>query len=373
VKLTQNWRILLSLLGLALFGYVLYQLLAILTYLLIAVVVSFICEPVSDLLRKVRIGKMTLPASFRALITLFAFVGVLVGLAMLFLPLLSQEIALIASIDPNQFSYDLEQRIRELQNSGAWYSNLLGNAGITESAMQYTQNVLSFSWVQDFLVGVFGWIGSIGVAVFSILFMTFFFLKDTMLFSRMVIVLTPELYMEKVKDVLNKSHKLLRKYFVGLALQSLIMMAMVSIGLKLLGVENAMLIGFLSGMLNVIPYLGPLSALILGVLVTISTSLHLDLHTELMPLVAKVSGVFLLAQLLDAFLIQPLVVGGSVKAHPLETYIVILAAGSLGGPLAMMLAIPAYTILRVIAREFFNSFKVVKSLTRKLDSEGAEE
>jgi predicted PurR-regulated permease PerM len=367
VKLTQNWRILLSLLGIALAVYVLYQLLAILTYLLIAVVVSFVCEPVSDVLRKVRIGKKVLPSSIRAVITLAVFVGVLVGLAMLFLPLLSQEVALIASIDPNQFSYDLEQRIRELQNSGAWYSDLLGNTSITESAMQYTQDVLSFTWVQDFLVGVFGWIGSIGVAVFSILFMTFFFLKDTMLFSRMVIVLTPEQYMEKVKDVLNKSHKLLRKYFIGLAFQSLIMTAMVSIGLKLLGVENALLIGFLSGILNVIPYLGPLSALLLGVLVTVSTSLHLDLNTELMPLVAKVSGVFLLAQTLDAFLVQPLVVGGSVKAHPLETYIVILAAGSLGGPLAMMLAIPAYTILRVIAREFFNSFKVVDSLTRKME------
>jgi predicted PurR-regulated permease PerM len=71
--------------------------------------------------------------------------------------------------------------------------------------------------------------------------------------------------------------------------------------------------------------------------------------------------------LLDAFLIQPNLLGNSVKAHPLEIFLVILIFGTLGGIVGMLLAIPVYTILRVVAKEFLSEYKVVRELTNHLD------
>jgi predicted PurR-regulated permease PerM len=172
--------------------------------------------------------------------------------------------------------------------------------------------------------------------------------------------------MGKIKVILTHSHELLRRYFLGVALQSMIMASMVGISLYALGIQNAFLIGLFAGMVNVIPYLGPLLGASLGILIALTTSLHMDFEAQLFPLLYKVVMVFAGAQLVDAFVVQPNVLGSSVKAHPLEIFIVILMASTIGGVIGMVLAIPVYTILRVIAREFLSEYKIVDSLTRPL-------
>ena len=67
---------------------------------------------------------------------------------------------------------------------------------------------------------------------------------------------------------------------------------------------------------------------------------------------------FVVAQLLDNFVLQPLIFSKSVKAHfTLEIFMVILAAGSLGGIVGMIIAVPTYSFIRIIAKEFFNGYK----------------
>jgi predicted PurR-regulated permease PerM len=216
---------------------------------------------------------------------------------------------------------------------------------------------------------LFGVVGNAIIGLFAVLFISFFFLKDGFLFSRIILTLTPDTQMGKIKVILTHSHDLLRRYFLGVALQSMIMACMVGISLYVLSVQNAFLIGLFAGMVNVIPYLGPLLGASLGMLIALTTSLHLDFEAQLFPLLFKVALVFVCAQIIDAFVVQPNVLGSSVKAHPLEIFIVILMAGNIGGVVGMVLAIPVYTILRVIAREFLSEYKVVESLTRPLREE----
>ena len=205
------------------------------------------------------------------------------------------------------------------------------------------------------------------IGIFAVLFIAFFLLKDGFLFSRIVFTITPEAHIEKIKNILEHSHNLLRRYFIGLMVQSLIMATMVGISLSLLGVQNALLIGLFAGLVNIIPYLGPWLGAAIGVLIALSTSIQLDFQTEVIPLLVRVLLVFVVAQQIDGFVVQPLVLGNSVKAHPLEIFIVVLMAGTIGGITGMVVAIPVYTILRVVAKEFLSEFKVVDSLTRDLD------
>jgi predicted PurR-regulated permease PerM len=355
-KLPQNWRIIFTIAGILLLFWLLWFFRAIITYVLIAVVLAFICEPLANFLKKLRFRKFVLPSWFRALFAMIVFLALMGGLVFLFTPLVTTEMELLAAIDPAEVT----EKIQEQLAANFDYS-------ITEEIIAKAKSMFSFEYVEGIFQGVFGYIGNFLIGIFAVLFITFFFLKDGFLFTRIVFTVTPESHLGKIKNIMEHSHHLLRRYFIGLMIQSLIMATLVGISLSLLGVQNALLIGLFAGMVNIIPYLGPWLGAAIGVLIALTTSIHLDFQTEIIPLLIRVVLVFVIAQQIDGFVVQPLVLGNSVKAHPLEIFIVVLMAGTIGGITGMVVAIPVYTILRVIAREFLSEFKVVDSLTRDLD------
>jgi len=129
--------------------------------------------------------------------------------------------------------------------------------------------------------------------------------------------------------------------------------------------KQALLIGLTAAILNIIPYLGPLIGSGLGILMGLA--FHIDLGiVNLLPLAGYMALVFMAVQMVDNFIFQPFIFSSSVNAHPLEIFLVIMMAGSIGGVTGMIAAIPAYTILRVFAKEFFNNFRLVKKLTEKI-------
>jgi len=362
-NLSQNWKIIFTLSAIALLISLLWMFRVIIAYMVIAIVISFICEPVADGLGKLRIRKWRLPDWSRAMLSLTTFILAIALLVVLFSPLITSEIRIISEIN----SEELSQRIDEqVLRSGYDMSKYTAGGSPTQYAVQYLQHIFSADWLQSTFNDLFGVVGNAIIGLFAVLFISFFFLKDGFLFSRIILTLTPDNQISKIKTILTHSHDLLRRYFLGVALQSTIMACMVGVSLYVLGIQNAFLIGMFAGMVNVIPYLGPLLGASLGMLIALTTSIHLDFEAQLFPLLFKVALVFVCAQVIDAFVVQPNVLGSSVKAHPLEIFIVILMAGTIGGVVGMVLAIPVYTILRVIAREFLSEYKVVESLTRPL-------
>ena len=162
---------------------------------------------------------------------------------------------------------------------------------------------------------------------------------------------------------------MLTKYFIGVLGDMLFVATITFIGLWIIGVENALLIGVFAGLVNIIPYIGPIMALLFGILIGVTTNLQLDFYTQLIPLIGKISFVFVIVQLIDALFFQPLVISNIVKAHPLEIFIVILIAGTFAGIGGMVIAVPVYTILRIIAKEFLYNFKFIQKLTENLDED----
>lgn len=184
-----------------------------------------------------------------------------------------------------------------------------------------------------------------------------------------ILLLVPTEIEEKVAHILNSISYLLRRYFVGIILEVFMVMLLDTIGLTLVGLNfnHAVIIGFLCGLFNVIPYLGPWMGAILGLLIGAALNINADFMSETLPLLGLMTAVFVSVQVIDNVLFQPLIYSSSVKAHPLEIFLVIIAAGSLAGILGMFLAIPAYTIVRVIAKEFFVNMKLVRKLTENLN------
>jgi FAD synthase len=117
------------------------------------------------------------------------------------------------------------------------------------------------------------------------------------------------------------------------------------------------------GVMNVVPYAGPLIGGVISVLVGVISPIGAMGvgHTILI-----IIAVLLVIKGLDDFMLQPTLYSERVKAHPLEIFLVILIAGSLAGILGMLLAIPSYTVIRVFAKEFFSQFSLVRKLTEKI-------
>ena len=362
MKFSQNWRIIFGIISILLVGFLAWFFRDIILYVIVAVVVSLLGAPISDLLKKIRFRRFALPSWFRALFALFSIFFVLIGLITLFAPLVREEVSILSSIDPSSVAEQLDQKILDSGYSPAF----LEGTNLTEYLISNGQKLLSFQWLENFFSNLFGVVGQLFIGIFAVAFIAFFFLKDGFLFARIVFTLTPDKHLDKIKNIMEHSSKLLRRFFIGLCLQSAAMAIMVSTALALMGVKNALLIGLFAGIVNVIPYIGPWLAALFGVLVALTTSLHLDFNTALLPLLVKVVLVFVVSQQIDGFVVQPLVMGNSVKAHPLEIFIVVLAAGTIAGIGGMIVAIPVYTILRIVAREFLSEFKLVNSLTKEL-------
>jgi predicted PurR-regulated permease PerM len=84
--------------------------------------------------------------------------------------------------------------------------------------------------------------------------------------------------------------------------------------------------------------------------------------------VLKIAGTLIAVNIIDNNILVPVIYSKSVKSHPLEIFLVIIIGGGLAGLAGMLFAVPVYTLLRVIAKEFFNNFRVVRKLTDQIDN-----
>jgi predicted PurR-regulated permease PerM len=148
-------------------------------------------------------------------------------------------------------------------------------------------------------------------------------------------------------------------------------MILIDIGMTIAGIDfqQALVMGLILGILNVIPYVGPWLGLFIALIMGVAAHINEDFG----PLVLYMIIVEAVTHLIDNVVFQPVIFSNSVRAHPLEIFIVILAAGFVAGIPGMILGIPAYTVLRVFAREFFYNFKAVQKITSSLAPENLED
>lgn len=226
--------------------------------------------------------------------------------------------------------------------------------------------MLDPSRIPELLGSFVGFFGNMLITILSVLFIAFFFLREKGLFVKMMSLLVSNDNEPKVKHAIEESSTLLVRYFVGLIIQVLIITVLTTIVLKIFGFKSALLMAICFAILNLIPYLGPILGNLVGVLIVISSNLDYDFYEIVLPKVITAIIIFAVLQLIDNFLLQPNIFSKSVKAHPLEIFLIVLIGAKLGGIPGMVLAIPAYTVIRVLLKVFFSEFEVVKRITASL-------
>ncbi len=348
--------------GVVLLLYFLYLIQTVLIYLLFAGVVALIGRPVVQFLKK----RLKFPDTLAVIVVILIILGLLVGLIMLFIPVLVEQGKNLSILDVDDFQRNLELIEVEI-------NKFLGRSHITVENVIDTQEIkkefiqgIEMSFIPKILNGLVAVLSSFSLGLICVLFISFFFLKDSKLIQNSLLTLVPDSKESGLLHSINKIKALLSRYFLGLLGQILVLFVIYTIILLLVGVENALVIAFLCALFNIIPWIGPFIALGLMVLLTITNHLGSDFNTVILPDIGWVLLGFGISQLIDNFISQPVIFANAIKLHPLEIFLVILMSGMLFGIVGMIVAIPGYTAIKVILKEFLSENKIVKRMTQNI-------
>jgi len=329
-------------------------------------------RPLVDLFCRIRIWKWHFPRPLSALVTLLIIWGMIITFFYIFIPLVAGQIDQFSAIDSNNLVKFVEVPIKKIEGViMALNKDFTEEGAIRDYIVTKVAGVLNINVIQNFLGDVAGVLGNMIIAIFSITFITFFFLKDQHLFFETILIWVPDKYVDNVTRALYSIKRLLTRYFIGIIIQSTCIMILITIGMTIVGIDfqQALVMGLILGIINVIPYVGPWLGLFIAIIMGVASHMDQDFNEVVVPLVFYMFVVEAIVHTIDNVVFQPVIFSNSVKAHPLEIFIVVLASGFAAGVPGMILGIPAYTVLRVFAREFFYNFKAVRKITSSLESE----
>jgi predicted PurR-regulated permease PerM len=357
-------QILVSLLYIALalaLVYALYVVRYTLIYILISALVSLIAKPIVDLLSGERYPRLNLGRSLAAILTLLFLLGLIIGVIGLFIPSLMHELQVLKGVDFEKLFNQFKFEIQDLQYSLGLGSEVKFSLPSQTEILPKIGDIINVERVTDTFTNLVGGLGNLAFALFSILFISFFFLREQHLFRTIIMAFVPARFEARVKRISPRLRSNLSRYFVGLLIQITIITTLVSLGLKLGGFHNTIVIGFFAGLINVIPYLGPVIGLSFGIILGMAQTLG-DASMEFASGFFIIIGVFAFVQVLDNFITQPIIFSTSIRAHPLEIFLVISFAAALAGIAGMIVAVPVYSVVRLLAGEFLGHIKFIRWL-----------
>lgn len=338
--------------------YFLVMIQSVLIYIIIAAIIALIAKPMILFLRK----KLKFPNTLAVISTMVLFVGLILGITGMFIPLVIEQGESLSLLKTK----GLEENIGNLITQANEYFTSKNIDILSE--LQGADVFASLKSIPNLLNSIVGALGSFSVGLFSVLFISFFFMKDSKMFKSALLTLMPKGTEDRFSHSLEKINDLLSRYFIGLVIQITILFVIYTIILLFIGVSNAVVIAFLCALLNIIPYVGPLISAFLMIVLTMTSGLgqDLDFQAEILPKTVYVMIGFIIAQVVDNFASQPIIFSKTTKSHPLEIFLIIIIGGLLAGPLGMIIAVPSYTVLKVILKEFISDNKIVSSLTKDI-------
>ncbi len=349
-------RALAIIVGVILLGYFLYAIQSVIVYIIIAAVISLIARPLILFLRK----RLKFPNTLSVITAMIALIGLVIGVIGMFVPLIIKQGESLSLLQTDK----LQQNIQSVINHVNEYFlskdiNLL-------SELKNIDYLSGFQAIPNLLNYVAGTLGSLSIGLFSVLFISFFFMKDSRLLKNAILTIIPNKSESRFSKSTEIIKDLLSRYFIGLVLQITILFVLYTIILLIFGISNAVVIAFLCALLNLIPYIGPMIGAVIMFLLSMTSNLGHDFQTEILPTTSYVMIGYLIAQLVDNFFSQPFIFSKTTKSHPLEIFLIIIIGGLLFGIIGMITAVPMYTALKVILKEFLSENKIVKSLTKDI-------
>ena len=303
-------------------------------YLFISIILAIVLNPLNKKLQFHKLNRV-----FSSLICILIIFLVIFILGFVGSPIILDEIETISKIDYNNFQNYLNNWISDINNFFKKYNI---NSNIKSDEIFSLLNFTSFT---SLFAKTFSLLGNVFLASFSICFITFFLLKDTEILKDKFLKFISN-YILKSEEKLIEITYYLRRYFTGLVTQLSILFICYGIGMDFLNIQHAWVIALFAAIINIIPYVGPIIGFSFASIIIITTTQNIDLIPNLL---LKTFVLFAIIQNSDNFIFQPMIFSKILKIHPLEIFTIVLAAGMLGGIVWMILAIPSYAVIKILA------------------------
>tara|TARA_S200000501_G_scaffold363594_1_gene394685 strand:+ start:27 stop:1112 length:1086 start_codon:yes stop_codon:yes gene_type:complete len=338
--------------------FLIVKLKVVIGYIIIASVLALILRPIVKFFN----NKLKLNPTLSSVLALLILSSVIAGLISLLIPLVLEQGRNLSLLNINSLNIKLNILFSELNEYLKSFNislseSILNFENLTKNSVEIIPNILN--WTGSVL-------GSITLGIMSVLFILFFLLKDGIHFEDNIVLLFPKKLKNRTKKSIEAIKNLLSRYFIGLTIQVSILFVIYTATLLIFGIKDALVIAFICALLNLIPYVGPLIGVFLMIFLSMTSNLGQDFSQVIAPTSFYIFIFYTIAQVIDNFFSQPYIFSNSVKSHPLEIFIVIISGGLLFGIGGMILAIPTYTSLKVIAKVFFNKNDLVKKLTKNI-------
>ncbi len=330
----------------------------IIVYVLVSLVISSILRPVTDYIDNLEFFRVKVPRWLAVFVSFLILAAIPLLFTLMFVPLIIEQVNVLQGIQFNKIIASLQKPMNQIdafiiQNISSKHESGFLIDEVNDAILSFIESIQ----IAALLNSLLQFTGTIFIYLLAVSFITFFLLYEKGIIRRSLLAVIPNAYFEVGITTIYKIEKLLSNYLIGLLLQIMIMFTIIALGLTLSGVKYALTIAVFAAIVNLIPYLGPIMGLLFGLIVIVSTRMmDADLHNYFI-LGLRIVPVFAVAQLIDNILLQPIIFSKSVKAHPLEIFIVIFAGAAVVGVLGMIAAIPTYTILRVSYIELSKGYR----------------
>lgn len=333
---SQKWFLLA---GLSFTGVLLYLLAPVLTPFLVAAVLAYIGDPLVDRLEERKLSRTL------SVVTVFVILSLIALLLLLILvPMLERQVSLLISKLPQYLQWLQQTAIPYISERLGFDGPLLDIAAIQESLRE--------SWQQagGAVKGIVGVLSKSGVTILAFManmvlipVVTFYMLRDWDILVERVHELIPRRYEVMVVKLARSSDEVLGAFLRGQLTVMLALGIIYSTGLSIVGLELALLIGMMAGVVSFVPYLGFIVGIVAAGIAAVMQ------FQELMPLL-YVAIVFGIGQMIEGMVLTPLLVGEKIGLHPVAVIFAVLAGGQLFGFFGILLALPVAAVVMVLLR-----------------------
>ena len=322
------------------FLFFLYLLLPVLAPFLVAAILAYICDPLVDKLSVSGYKNVQFGRTVSTVLVMLGILAIVILLILIIFPLLQKQSLLIVERLPSTID-----KLRATVEP--WLQSKLGISLAIDSVQ--IQDIITKNWktAGNILGDILKTAGTNSMALIGILanilllpVVLFYLLRDWDDLIAGISHLIPRELIAKTTEIANEIDQMLAEFLRGQLTVMLLMSVFYCVGLWLAGLDNALPIGIIAGLLNFVPYLGPALGMGLALLVG---ALQFSSFSQIVPVLA----VFGIGQLIESNVITPKLVGERIGLHPVVVIFALLAGGQLFGFAGVLLALPVAATIAV--------------------------
>ncbi len=319
--------------------WLLRMLFPVITLIIIALLIVYLLAPLVNFLVKLRV-----PQPAAAVLVFIIFILLILLLFYLIPPIIFQETRQLASYIATDFSHYLTLFFSQLEELDLLYELDLSQT-VTSAIISFIESIPFFliSWLNRFATFDIPFLSEIW-SLAGLIFLVFFLLLDLELIKSTIVKLFPPSYQQEAFHVISVIDAKVGAYLRGNVVRCSIVGFITGVGLSLIGMPFAILLGITAGLLNIIHNIGPFLAAIPAVILSLAPGTP---HPFL------IIGIYLIIQTIDPFLLTPILLGKAVDLRPITVVVAVLCGASLMGVLGLVLAIPVTAIAKVLLNHYY--------------------